>query len=87
MARSFPWLKVVHHAQNRGYGGALRTGFETASKDLVFYTDGDAQYDPRELALLYQAFTPGVDFVNGIKIGAPGSRCTARSSAACTTPS
>jgi glycosyltransferase involved in cell wall biosynthesis len=68
MARSFPWLKVVHHGKNRGYGGALRTGFETASKDLVFYTDGDAQYDPREMTRLFEAFTPAVDFVNGIKI-------------------
>jgi len=68
MAKSFPWLKVVHHGKNRGYGGALRTGFETASKELIFYTDGDAQYDPRELARLYEAFGPDVDFVNGIKI-------------------
>ena len=68
MARHFPWLKVVHHAKNRGYGGALRTGFETASKELVFYTDGDAQYDPRELARLWSAFSPEVDFVNGYKI-------------------
>src|SRR5262245_13332135 len=68
MARQFPWLKVVHHAQNRGYGGALRTGFETASKELVFYTDGDAQYDPRELVELWRAFSPAVDFVNGYKI-------------------
>jgi glycosyltransferase involved in cell wall biosynthesis len=69
MARHFSWLKVVHHVKNRGYGGALRSGFEAASKDLVFYTDGDAQYDPRELAKLYDAFGPGVDFVNGYKIG------------------
>jgi glycosyltransferase involved in cell wall biosynthesis len=68
MARHFPWLKVVHHPVNRGYGGALRTGFETASKELVFYTDGDAQYDPRELARLWEAFSPAVDFVNGYKI-------------------
>jgi glycosyltransferase involved in cell wall biosynthesis len=68
MARHFPWLKVVHHGTNRGYGGALRTGFQTASKDLVFYTDGDAQYDPRELLSLYRAFGPEVDFVNGLKI-------------------
>jgi glycosyltransferase involved in cell wall biosynthesis len=68
MAKHFPWLKVVHHARNRGYGGALRTGFATASKELVFYTDGDAQYDPRELERLWSAFSDQVDFVNGIKI-------------------
>ena len=69
LARHFPWLKVVHHERNRGYGGALRTGFATASKQLIFYTDGDAQYDPRELLALYQALGPEVDFVNGYKIG------------------
>ena len=68
MARHFPWLKVVHHEKNRGYGGALRTGFATASKELVFYTDGDAQYDPREMARLFAALSPDVDFVNGYKI-------------------
>ena len=69
MARSFPWLKVVHHQKNRGYGGALRSGFATASKELIFYTDGDAQYDPRELARLWEALSGEVDFVNGYKIG------------------
>jgi glycosyltransferase involved in cell wall biosynthesis len=68
MVRMYPWLKVVHHPANRGYGGALRSGFAAASKDLVFYTDGDAQYDPREMLKLYEALAPGVDFVNGIKI-------------------
>jgi glycosyltransferase involved in cell wall biosynthesis len=68
MAKHFPWMKVVHHERNRGYGGALRTGFATASKQLVFYTDGDAQYDPREMARLWEAFSPDVDFVNGYKI-------------------
>jgi glycosyltransferase involved in cell wall biosynthesis len=68
MARHFPWLKVVHHGENRGYGGALRSGFAAASKELVFYTDGDAQYDPREMARLWEALSPAVDFVNGYKI-------------------
>ncbi len=68
MARHFPWLKVVHHGTNRGYGGALRTGFQTASKELVFYTDGDAQYDPREMTRLFEAFSSEVDFVNGYKM-------------------
>ena len=68
MARHFSWLKVVHHGTNRGYGGALRSGFATASKELVFYTDGDAQYDPREMTRLWEAFSRDVDFVNGYKI-------------------
>ena len=68
MATHFPWLKVVHHEKNRGYGGALRTGFATASKELVFYTDGDAQYDPREMKALLSALGDDVDFVNGYKI-------------------
>jgi glycosyltransferase involved in cell wall biosynthesis len=61
-------LRVIHHGQNRGYGGALRTGFASASKDLIFYTDGDAQYDPRELTRLYAAWGDDVDLVNGYKI-------------------
>jgi glycosyltransferase involved in cell wall biosynthesis len=64
----YPQLRVVTHEKNRGYGGALRSGFANATKDLVFYTDGDAQYDPRELTVLYDALTDDVDVVNGYKI-------------------
>ena len=65
----FPWLRVIRHEKNRGYGGALRSGFEAASKELIFYTDGDAQYDPREMTQLFGAMTDAVDVVNGYKIG------------------
>jgi glycosyltransferase involved in cell wall biosynthesis len=68
LARVYTQVRVVHHAKNRGYGGALRSGFTGASKELVFYTDGDAQYDVRELKVLYAALTEGVDMVNGYKI-------------------
>jgi glycosyltransferase involved in cell wall biosynthesis len=64
----YPRLRVVTHEKNRGYGGALLSGFGNATKDLVFYTDGDAQYDPRELALLHQALSDDVDMVQGYKI-------------------
>ena len=63
-----PALRVVEHPRNRGYGAALRTGFASATKEFVFYTDGDAQYDPRELADLWALMTPDVDLVNGYKI-------------------
>jgi glycosyltransferase involved in cell wall biosynthesis len=68
LARTYPHVKVVHHPTNRGYGGALQTGFRTASKDLIFYTDGDAQYDPGEMALLWAKMTADADLVNGYKI-------------------
>jgi glycosyltransferase involved in cell wall biosynthesis len=68
LARTYPSVRVIHHPTNRGYGGALQTGFRSATKDLVFYTDGDAQYDPAELAVLWQAMTPDADLVNGYKI-------------------
>ena len=64
----YPRLRVVHHPVNRGYGSALRTGFENASKELIFYTDGDAQYDVRELEQLAPLMTNDVDVVNGYKI-------------------
>lgn len=60
-------LKIVEHKKNRGYGGALRSGFKAASKDLVFYTDGDFQYDVTEMPLLYARMKPGIDWVNGWK--------------------
>ena len=68
LARIYPRLRVVTHQVNRGYGGALRTGFATASKDIIFYTDGDAQYDPAEMVALWPKMADDVDLVNGYKI-------------------
>ena len=68
LARTYPDVRVIHHPRNRGYGGALRTGFQEARKELVFYTDGDAQYDPAELEALWPHMRAGVDLVNGYKI-------------------
>jgi len=68
LARTYPQVRVIHHQQNRGYGGALRTGFAAARKDLIAYTDGDAQYDPAEIELLWKQLTPEADMVNGFKI-------------------
>jgi glycosyltransferase involved in cell wall biosynthesis len=67
-AKHGPRLRVITHPENRGYGGALRSGFEAASKDLVFYTDGDGQYDPSELPKLLAVMRPDVGLVNGYKL-------------------
>jgi len=68
LARTYPNVRAIHHARNRGYGGALRTGFAAATKDLIAYTDGDAQYDPAELEVLWTRLTPDVDVVTGYKV-------------------
>jgi glycosyltransferase involved in cell wall biosynthesis len=68
LARVYPAVRIVTHEVNRGYGGALRSGFAAASKDIIFYTDGDAQYDPAEMELLWRKIGPDVDLVNGYKI-------------------
>ena len=49
IAAEHPRVRVVHHPRNLGYGAALQSGFRAATKDLVFYTDGDAQFDLSEL--------------------------------------
>ena len=64
----FEHLRAMTHREPLGYGGALKVGFAAATKELIFYTDGDGQYDPRELALLLPALQPGIDVVNGYKI-------------------
>jgi glycosyltransferase involved in cell wall biosynthesis len=68
LARRYPRFRLLAHREPLGYGGALQVGFQAAMKELVFYTDGDAQYDPHELALLYAAMRPEVDIVQGYKI-------------------
>lgn len=66
-AARFPRLKVITHLTNRGYGGALQSGFAHASKELIFYTDGDGQYDPTEILALLPHLE-GADLVNGYKL-------------------
>jgi glycosyltransferase involved in cell wall biosynthesis len=67
LMRLDPHVRVVKHETNRGYGGALRSGFAAATKPWIFYTDGDAQYDVRELESLW-ALRDDADMVNGFKI-------------------
>ncbi|HZT40355.1 MAG TPA: glycosyltransferase family 2 protein [Bryobacteraceae bacterium] len=63
-----PRLRIVTHSVNRGYGAALRSGFEAASKEWVFYTDGDGQYDISELPALLAHISFDVGLVNGYKL-------------------
>jgi glycosyltransferase involved in cell wall biosynthesis len=49
LAQELPRVRPQTHPQNRGYGAALRTGFDAAAKRYVFYMDGDGQFDIHDL--------------------------------------
>src|SRR5438105_4499215 len=51
-ARERGAVRLLRHPRNRGYGAALRTGFEAARFDLVAFTDADCQFHLDDLALL-----------------------------------
>jgi len=67
LAAGHPQVKVVHHPKNRGYGGALTTGFHAASGDYVMFMDADRQFDIADLALL-APFVGRFDIVAGFRM-------------------
>jgi glycosyltransferase involved in cell wall biosynthesis len=60
-------VRVIHHEKNLGYGATLREGFLSATKDYVFYTDGDNQFDLDDLKK-FIALIPHTDIVAGFRI-------------------
>ena len=50
LSTTHPYLRVIHHQVNQGYGAALVSGFNATSKDLTFFMDSDGQFDIRDLA-------------------------------------
>jgi glycosyltransferase involved in cell wall biosynthesis len=64
----FPWVRVVSHARNLGYGAALKTAFEYAARtdfDVLVTIDCDGQHEPRRIPELVAAMAEGVDIVSG----------------------
>lgn len=68
LATELPRLRPQHHPQNRGYGAALRTGFDAAAKRFVFYMDGDGQFDIKELDVILPLATDDDNIVTGYRI-------------------
>ncbi len=64
LAESQKKVSLVQHKQNRDYGRVLKSGFAHATKEWVFYTDGDGQYDIKEITRLLP-YTEEYDFING----------------------
>jgi len=61
----FPRLRVVRNEPNRGYGGALRRGFDEATKELILFAPADNQFDLEETPRLLALIDQGADIASG----------------------
>jgi glycosyltransferase involved in cell wall biosynthesis len=67
LARGDARVRVVHHGTRRGYGGAVRSGLVSATKEFIFFTDGDRQFEIADIGRLIDAID-GVDAVMGYRL-------------------
>ena len=72
LAEEVPKLRVLHHAANRGVGGAMATGFQAALEldvDVIVKMDGDGQMDPSFLPALIEPLLDGrADYTKGNRL-------------------
>ncbi len=66
LAKEDPNVRPVHHEKNQGYGGAVISGYNASRYDYVFFTDGDLQFDLREITLLIEKLDEG-DLILGYR--------------------
>ena len=66
LAKEDPNVHPVHHEKNKGYGGAVISGYNASKGDFVFFTDGDLQFDLREITLLIEKIDEG-DLILGYR--------------------
>ena len=67
LAKADARVRVVHHGARRGYGGAVRSGLASATKEFIFFTDGDRQFALTDLSRLVDKIE-GVDAVMGYRL-------------------
>jgi glycosyltransferase involved in cell wall biosynthesis len=74
IARENSLLRVIRHKKNRGYGGALKTGFSEANSELVGFLDADGTYPPEYFPSLCQKAIEGADLVVGTRMAGAESQ-------------
>lgn len=75
VAGSVRGVRVVSLEKNRGYGGALKAGFEAAAGDWLAFLDADATYPPEFLTLLVESMAQtGADIILGSRMTGAESR-------------
>jgi glycosyltransferase involved in cell wall biosynthesis len=69
MTTENPRIRTIRHDKNRKLGGALKSGYTAASKDLVLYMDADLPFDPDVLGRAIRAMdVTGADLIAGYRL-------------------
>lgn len=74
ISQADPCVRLVRHVKNRGYGGALKTGFSKAQGDLIGFLDADGTYPPEYFPELCQLAAKGHDIVVGSRMSGAESK-------------
>jgi len=74
VAEQFDCVRVLSHPKNRGYGAALKTGFNEARGELIGFLDADGTYPPEYFPQLCLAALNGVDLVIGSRMAGAESK-------------
>ncbi|RPJ28902.1 MAG: glycosyltransferase family 2 protein [Chloroflexi bacterium] len=74
VAAGIPGVSLIRHAQNKGYGAALKTGFSKASGELIGFLDADGTYPPEYFPQLCQAALQGTELVIGSRMAGADSQ-------------
>ena len=65
VVRACTGARLVCHGTNRGYGAALKTGFNAAQGDLLAFLDADGTYPPEYFPALCREALDGAELVVG----------------------
>ena len=64
-AKKENFLRIIHHKQNKGFGGALQTGYKNAKGNVISTMDADLTHNPEEILRLMKEIENGYDIVIG----------------------
>jgi glycosyltransferase involved in cell wall biosynthesis len=74
IAAAIEGVRLIRHAKNRNYGGALKTGFNAAQGELIGFLDADGTYPPEYFPRLCEEVLKGADIVIGSRMAGADSK-------------
>jgi len=77
IAEAIEGVRLIRHSKNRGYGGALKTGFNNAQGELIGFLDADGTYPPEYFPRLCEEVLKGADIVIGSRMAGADSKMPA----------